>query len=464
MKRLPSVTTWLERGQAAICLDPRSLGLFRIAAGIFLLYWFAVQWPDLEAFYSEKGLLPATAAREGPCLHAWNGSLLWQQILTGAGAAAAGALAVGYRPQLAAFACWLLIVSAGARNPFLQGFGDHLLKCALLWLALLPSGSVFSPFAHKPARPIRSLAAAGYFFQIALLYLMAGTSKDFAEWCGEKTALFYALTFDVAVRPLGRWLLQFPQLLEGISFLMPFWQGVTGLLLLASLFWKRCRMAALALAAGFHIGAALCLQLGFFPLVGLMTLLPLLPPELWKSRPTAPPTPPETWHLPRILALVLLVLMGGYMAGARFSFPLPAWFRSTAAFLQFEQDWDMYSKPSEDRDGWYILDGETVQGNRYRLGAPLLDLEGTDELNWQKPASENRFKNAFWSHYFYALSAPWNRERASHLGPFILRKWNQQHPEAALTRLAIYFIPETAKPGAGEESQPPILLYQYAAP
>jgi hypothetical protein len=141
-------------------LDLRALALLRIATAAVLLTDLLIRSTDLEAHYSNMGVLPMGAVLD----HAWTAyqfslhaaSGLWQAqaLLFALAAALAVALGLGYHPRLATFGSWVLLLSVQNRNPLIGQGGDDLLRMLLFWGMFLPWGRVWSWQARgKPALP-----------------------------------------------------------------------------------------------------------------------------------------------------------------------------------------------------------------------------------------------------------------------------------------------------------------------
>ena len=141
-------------------LDLRALALLRMATAAVVLLDLAIRSTDLEALYSNLGVLPVVAVTE----HSWSpyqfslhaGSGLWQAqaVLFVVAAGLAGALLGGYHTRLATVGSWVLLVSLQNRNPFIGQGGDDLLRMLLLWGIFLSWGRVWARDAHARPAPM----------------------------------------------------------------------------------------------------------------------------------------------------------------------------------------------------------------------------------------------------------------------------------------------------------------------
>ena len=148
-------------------IDVRSLAVFRIGLGALLLADLAVRTTDLEAHYSDLGVLPRDFLSETMrgtwkwSLHIAHGSSLFQAMLFLVAAIAAFALMLGYRSRLASVVSWVLLFSLQTRNPLVNNGGDMLLRALLFWAMFLPLDQCWSlkpnaAHSNGPRRPFLS--------------------------------------------------------------------------------------------------------------------------------------------------------------------------------------------------------------------------------------------------------------------------------------------------------------------
>lgn len=158
--------------------DKRSAALFRVALAITVLGDVVDRANDLEAHYTDAGVLPRGLVLEKftnatwLSLHMWGGSWWAMAIMFAIHLMAATAMLVGWHSRKAAFSVWLLTTSLQSRNILVLHSGDVLLRLSLFWALFLPLGDVFSLDAafkkrHGTSRastssssPIRSIFAS----------------------------------------------------------------------------------------------------------------------------------------------------------------------------------------------------------------------------------------------------------------------------------------------------------------
>ncbi|RYE91770.1 MAG: hypothetical protein EOO75_08180 [Myxococcales bacterium] len=129
--------------------DPRSLGLFRIIFGVFLLIDLYRRLPDYIFFYTNEGMLPNHGAIFRPMsghlfsiYHAFStrGEVLVAFALT---ALAYLVYTVGFKTRLMQVAVLVLVTSLHSRNILLENGGDVVANILALWTCFLPLGRRF---------------------------------------------------------------------------------------------------------------------------------------------------------------------------------------------------------------------------------------------------------------------------------------------------------------------------------
>lgn len=286
-------------------LDLRSLALFRIGLGLILLVDIWQRSLDLEAHYTDFGVLPREALF-GPFLrpdqwtiHAASGGSVWITALFIVQALVAFLFLIGWRTRLMNLFCWLLWVSLLARNPIVQQGGDLLLKCVLFWGLFCPLGSRWSVDAalndmdgEGESGPWLGVGGIALMAQLLLLYWCTVILKLHPAW-GSGQALMMALQLDLFSLPLGEALRDYPGLVYVMSYAAVSVEAVGPLLMLIPSPDRSARAWAAVLMIGFHIGIALCLAVGLFSAICAVTWLAMMPGVVWdwldqRLRPEGP--------------------------------------------------------------------------------------------------------------------------------------------------------------------------------
>jgi hypothetical protein len=470
-------------------LDLRALALLRMATAALVLLDLAIRSTDLEAHYSNMGVLPLPALFEHlwvpyqVSLHAASGLWQVQAVLFLVAAGVAGALLLGYHTRLATVASWVLLVSLQNRNTLIGQGGDDLLRMLLFWGIFLPWGRVWSRDArHKPA-PARlayfSAATVAYIVQLSLLYWCTALLKTGPEWTQTGTALYYAFSLDQLLLPVGRLLYPYPELLRGLTFstyyvelLLPF-----ALFLPVGVTWWR--LLVIGVLFGFHLGISLTLFVGIFFLINMASVLGLLPPvaldwlttrarphiarlQRWRLRVPA-------WSLPWRLRLERTrAISAGSQRVARAVREtvvtaalayvcwwnlddvavlrpagglMPESMRWFGYLCRLDQHWGMFAPAVFKDDGWYIFEGITTAGHKLALN------RGGEPLSYAKPAAVVAlFKNDRWRKYsenYLFVNNAWMRPYYCN---YLLRIWHENPAHAPLTHLSIVYMKEVSLP------------------
>jgi predicted DCC family thiol-disulfide oxidoreductase YuxK len=303
-------------------IDLRSLALFRASLGAVLLADLALRAANLATFYTDPGVMPrdwlvSVNGLWRISLHAANGEAWFAGLLLAIEALAALALLAGYRTRLANVVAFVLHGSLLNRNPLVLLGGDPLLVCLLFWGMFLPLGarwSVDAALARKPLEKTTHLswASAGLLLQVLSVYFFSAVFKSGREWWPEGTAVWYALSIDGYITPIGEWLRGFSPVTHAMTYFVYFLEllgpplALLPFLLAAALpaFAGRAasrlygvadalRFAVMALLALMHIGFIFCLEIGPFAFVSLASLTVLAGGWIWDAleRATQKPQP-----------------------------------------------------------------------------------------------------------------------------------------------------------------------------
>jgi predicted DCC family thiol-disulfide oxidoreductase YuxK len=285
---------WLQRTYA---LDLRSLALFRIFLALLILGDLWQRARDLRAFYTDWGLMPRYALLGFAdqwilSLHLISGMAFVQAALFCIAAFFAVMLLLGYRTRLFTALSWVMLVSLQNRDMVILQGGDTLFRMILFWSMFLPLGGYFSMDraldngnSPKPKR-VFTVAGIAYMLQIAFLYWFAVLLKSGPEWRHEGTAVWYALSLQQFATPLGHWLLNFPHLLQFMTFFVFALEALAPVFFFFPLLAGPVRTVAVLLVAFMQMGFGATLHVGHFPFVSVICLIPLLPSWFWSPQQT----------------------------------------------------------------------------------------------------------------------------------------------------------------------------------
>ncbi len=286
---------WLAPLARRYSLDVRSLALLRMGLAIAVLTDLWWRSPDILAHYSDAGVMPRVAAiadHLGPwqwSIHLFSGHPVVQGLLFSAAAVIALALLVGYRTRWAAIATWALVVSVHHRNPALLFAADSVLRAVLFWSMFLPLGAAYSvdsalnPKHQEGSKQIFSGAVLALTVQQCFIYIFSAVFKTSSElWWPDLTAVYYSLSFDQYVTPLGAALLNLPLgLLKAMTAVTLVLEWIGPLFLFMPFRTAFFRTVTVITFIGLHVGFGLTLNLGIFPFLSVISWLAFIPSSVW---------------------------------------------------------------------------------------------------------------------------------------------------------------------------------------
>jgi predicted DCC family thiol-disulfide oxidoreductase YuxK len=280
---------WLR----GLYLDLRSVALFRIALGLCVVADLLIRIPQIDAFYTDRGVMPREAIF-GPLQGTWAVSLhfisgQWavQLLLFLAALVFAVGMLLGYRTRLCTIGCWVLVMSLQVRSPLILHAGDDLLRMLLFWSMFVPLDGRYSldralnPSAPTAPSALLSPGSLALVFQICAVYWYTAAEKMHPIWLTERSAVYYALSLDQFATTFGKLLLQFPGFLQVMTSGTLVLEMLGPLLALSPVATGPLRLLAVALFLTFHAGLGLSLHLGLFPWVCAAAWLVFLPGMFW---------------------------------------------------------------------------------------------------------------------------------------------------------------------------------------
>ncbi len=400
-----------------VALDLRALGAFRIGLASLIIVDLCFRAQDLEALYSDSGVLPLGQLVSHGVLTTWLSPHLWANspfevalLFALAGLAALGML-LGVKTRWMVAASWILLHSLQTRNPYVNHAGDKLLLLMLFWGFFLPLDRHYRlPFPlrrkgehdENKEHRLASFATAGILIQFASVYFMGALRKTGTMW-QEGTAIWYTLHIDQYAWPWTRSLTLYPNLLQALTYATLAIEFAAPILLFTGL--TKIRGLGLLLIAGLHLGFLACLNLGLFPIFSLVICSfaipwkPLSQARISKSFEMAP----LDWK--NRIAGYLVATLVVWHSLTIFYYPeeikerLPGPIRASLEFIQFDQYWSMFAPNPMTIDGWYIIPATLSSGKTVNLltaGAPL---------TWEKPTSvPDSFPSDRWKEYLMTLS------------------------------------------------------------
>jgi hypothetical protein len=279
--------------EALLGADVRSLAAYRIVLALLALVDILSRAANLSAHYTDAGVLPRSARLEYLpslwvfSLHLMSGDAFVQAALFVLAGVAALALLVGFRTRAMVVVSWVLLVSVQVRNPLVLSAADVLLRLLFFWGMFLPLGAYWSVDRLRAGSPrlasmrVFSFATVGLFAQIVFVYWFGALHKSGPEWRTDGTAIYYALSLDQLVTPLGAYLRQFGALLKVMTFGTFWFEALGPLLLFSPVFTGPLRTAGVLGFMSLHLGIWLSMDLGLFQWVAALAMVCFLPAWFW---------------------------------------------------------------------------------------------------------------------------------------------------------------------------------------
>ena len=288
------LSRWLKPLERRYGLDLRSLALLRMGLGLIILsdLWF--RRGDLLAHYSDRGVVPRSLLQElwQPAywsIHALSGAVAWQGMCFAIAALSALLMLIGYRTRWATVVSWVMLISLHNRNPLVVFAADDVLRAILFWAMFLPLGGSYSvdQALNTSPRPqpkrILTGATLGLMAQQCYVYMFSALFKTTSpDWWPDATAVYYSLSFDQYVTPLGKFLLVLGPLLTVFTLVTLVLEWVGPLLLWSPIKSDLCRTVAVIAFILLHLGFGLTLNLGIFPALSCFTWLAFIPTSVWE--------------------------------------------------------------------------------------------------------------------------------------------------------------------------------------
>ncbi|TAH27129.1 MAG: hypothetical protein EAZ07_02535 [Cytophagales bacterium] len=476
-------------------LSNKSVSAMRIAVALCLLIDLLIRSTDLEAHYSDRGVLPLELLFQYGWLPSYFSiyNIFNSPFLIGVVFAihivAALSLLLGYKTRWSSLFAWILLVSLHNRNHLVHQGADDLLRMLLFWGIFLPWGNHFSidsklTNSHQSEKKFSSIATAGYIFLVFSMYFFSALLKNGADWTKDFSALYYAYQLDMIVLPLGKWLSTNYTLLQTLTFITYYIELVLPFVLFIPLVSNYFRYLFLLIIIGLHIGISSTLFVGIFPLVSICALVGLAPEEFWNTKWivrisnfarfglinkiahyfTIPPKDNNigyynknvklkntliTWCLGFLL---FLSTYKNYEGVGEYEIKFLNIFNPIVEFLRIDQRWGMFAPIVFRDDGWFIFEGTTIQEKKQ------IDIYNQGNvINYNKPESVvSKVKNDRWRKYQEnILFVSQNIFRPKYC-QWLIKSWNQGcKPNQQIYQLKIIYIKEVSKPDykSGETSK-----------
>jgi predicted DCC family thiol-disulfide oxidoreductase YuxK len=289
-------------------VDLRTLALFRVLLGSFLILDLALRARDLTAHYTDFGIMPrdVLVGYLGPgsfSLHMLNGTAAFQAALFLVAGIFALLMIVGWRTRMVTIVSWVFLLSLQNRNTLIHSGEEQLAMVLLFWAMFLPLGARFSidaaldnsdagraSPAAKPTNAYFSGATIALLVQGMSMYFFSALLKSDVRWVPDGTAVYFALQLDYIVTPLSLWFRQFETLLQGLTYYVWALEFIGPILIFSPILHRPLRALIMLAFITMHIGFILFLEIGIFPIISIIMNLTFTPGWMWDYLATKIPT------------------------------------------------------------------------------------------------------------------------------------------------------------------------------
>jgi len=464
--------------RSVFMLDLRALALLRVALSSVLLTDLIFRFSDLKAFYTAQGVLPVEALFQFHwhpfyfSVFTTNDHYFIQLALFILNFLCVLCLLVGYRTKLFTILVWIFLISIHNRTPLIMQAGDHLLRMLVFWGIFLPWGYLLSVDAYrnratKPTISYESFAGLAYVCQIVLLYYFSALLKSSVEWRSDFTALYYALSIDQIIRPIGEWLYPHYELLKVMTAGAFYLELLLPLLLFVPFYNAWFRMAVIIGTILLQLGIFATMNVGLFTVTSIVMMIGVVPTsvmdKIWTRISTSIGLPIE--HLGR-----LFFRLGYFKRKNSLARPRPhlasetvvslaliyvlAWNMGTVGkqvipdkllwignFFKLQQHWAMFAPTVFKNDGWFIYLGTTEDGREIDL------LRKGSPVDYNKPERVvDLVKNDRWRKYGENIIMKSNSQVRPYFCNFLLNEWNSAHPAQHVQQLKVIYMHEETLP------------------
>lgn len=456
-------------------LDVRALSLMRIAVALVLLIDLAVRATSLTAHYTNAGIVPFNPIelsfwKPGYfSLFQFNDSYGFALMLFIATALIYLFLLAGCKTKLVTFLAWFMLTSLQNRNTLILQGGDDLLRLILFWGMFLPWGNFYSIDAAmlrqakhpKKKKTTLSVATLAYVLLLFSVYFFTGLLKDSPEWCTEGTAIYYALNLDQMTWPLGKMLLPYTTLLKYATIFIRYFEIIIPFLLFIPYKNARFRFIFILCITALHLAICSTLFVGLFYLIGLATLIGLLPTSIMnrfdKLIKRKEKYMGSIHHNKSFLTNLSSNYYFNVIKNSFLSFCIALcmiWnistvngsglavsdrFNGFGYCLRFNQNWGMFAPNVFKDDGWYIFQGTTKDSLKIDLN------RNGAKIDYAKPANIlTLIKDDRWRKYQENYLFTYNTFIRPFYCNYLLSNWNKNHPDKESTSLKIIYMKEVS--------------------
>lgn len=463
--------------RSVFMVDLRAIALMRIALSLILLTDIIFRISDLKAFYSGNGVLPVEALFQ----YLWSPYFLslfnitehhyLLAVLFAIYAMCVCCLLLGFKTKWSTVLTWIFLISLHNRNPLIIQAGDHLLRMIVFWGIFLPWGYLYSLDSFKNIQVRKSyvyesFASIAYICQIAFLYYFSALLKNSPEWRTDFTAIYYALSLDQLVRPAGRLIYPYYDLLGYLTAGVFYMELLLPLLLIIPFYNAWIRMFIFITIAGLQFGIFLTMNVGLFSVTSVVVMIGLVPTvfldrfyatftetlKSWqiynnrlqlkfhhKVKKTV--KPPHPHFFPEIIVSLALVYVLGWNMLTVGRKAIPDNLIWIGQLFKLHQHWGMFSPSVYKDDGWFIYLATKADGSEIDI------LRDGKPVSFDKPGRvTDLVKNDRWRKYGENIIQKNNAHFRPYFCGYLITEWNASNPDQQVDHLQIIYMLERSLP------------------
>lgn len=277
-------------------LDYRSLALFRVILGLYLVLDARLRFYFVPYLYSDQSIIPRELVDLDQFSQMYHFQLLfisgseWYSFAFFSVLMICGVfLLIGYKTRVSTFLCWLLYSSVVIRDPLTTHAADTLLILLLFWGLFLPLSKNFSidsllSNSQKNDKKITfSAATVALYFQVSLVYIMTGLFKASEATWKDGSYLYLTLSRFDYVKPFALLVYPFEGLLHFLTIFTLYLEIFGPFLLFIPFFFVQFRIFTILLFTGLQVSIGLMIDVGLFPLISCGAMFVFLPKQFWDT-------------------------------------------------------------------------------------------------------------------------------------------------------------------------------------
>ncbi len=451
----------LEKLKNVFAFDLRALALMRIGIALVIIADLSIRLLDLSIQYTDQGVLPLSAVMSYRwsiyyfSIFTWSGSKGFVLFLFCLNYLWAIMLLLGYRTRLANFLCWIFLLSLHNRNPLVLQAGDDLLRLLLFWGIFLPWNRKYSVDAEgqqfSADNKFFGPSTVAYILQVMSVYFFTGMFKTSPEWTSDGTALYYALSLDQMVYPIGKWIYPYKGLLKFLTISVYYMELLLPFILLVPYKVPKCRWIFILIILCFQIGIGLTMNVGLFYIINIVSLIGLLPSgsmdwldrKLHVIRHKSYGVQEEKSFALNATVLFFTIYCFVWNLGTLpvVGYAMDERTNWIGSILRIDQSWGMFAPTVFKDDGWFIFEARKANGQ-------WIDIKtGGKPITYSKPQDIYAlFGRDRWRKYyenFLFVSNDWMRPLYCN---YVRSHWNADHPSEKIDSLHIVYMKEVTAP------------------